>query len=288
MMKDWRNKFIELKFPLDKKLINLDEAEKIIEENKPKSGKLYKYRSGTEKDIENLENDKIWVPKPDEFNDPYDCSLFIDSEELLYIAGNEKGEIDDIRKDINKYKKLFPGIKIPDIEQVIKEVGSVANKIIQPEINKLRDSLGIYCLTEDRDSILMWSHYAENHKGFCIEYDFEEIKEKFSDFYPVVYSEYFCEMSKYIWDNNADIIIRSALSKSEQWNYEKEWRIILRNDIKSAGHLIDASKIKAIYLGCKIKEDYEDKLKEIGESKGVPVYKMKMMKNKFKLDYFKL
>ncbi len=28
----------------------------------------------------------------------------------------------------------------------------------------------IYCLTPDADSTLMWSHYADNHRGICLEF----------------------------------------------------------------------------------------------------------------------
>lgn len=36
--------------------------------------------------------------------------------------------------------------------------------------NKIQKEIGVYCLTTVPDSILMWSHYANNHKGVCLEY----------------------------------------------------------------------------------------------------------------------
>ena len=35
----------------------------------------------------------------------------------------------------------------------------------------LADKLGILCLSERRDDILMWSHYASSHCGVCLEFD---------------------------------------------------------------------------------------------------------------------
>lgn len=280
----WRNEYVELVFSLNKNSINLEEAKKLLEKNKPEGGKLYKYRRGGESDIENLINDKLWVPRPDEFNDPYDCALFIDSEELLYMAGNEVGELDEMRKTINEFEKSNLGLKMPDIDKILSIMGAKANEALQPTLSELRNSLGIYCLTEEKESILMWSHYAENHKGFCVEYDFEDFQKKFSDFYPVAYDEEYCGMSGYIWNQDSNIIMRSALSKANQWNYEKEWRIILKNNKADKGHVIDSPKVKSIYLGCKATNELENELKEIAKNKNIPIYKMKMMKNKFKLD----
>lgn len=34
-----------------------------------------------------------------------------------------------------------------------------------------RRSIGMLCLTEKEDNLLMWSHYAQNHEGFVIGFD---------------------------------------------------------------------------------------------------------------------
>ena len=47
------------------------------------------------------------------------------------------------------------------------------------------------CLSENNSSVLMWSHYADNHKGICIEYDFESIKNNkliYYSLFPVNYT----------------------------------------------------------------------------------------------------
>ncbi|KNE87154.1 hypothetical protein PSTG_19467, partial [Puccinia striiformis f. sp. tritici PST-78] len=37
----------------------------------------------------------------------------------------------------------------------------------------LNKSIGIFCLSEKPDSELMWSHYADSHQGFVIEFETE-------------------------------------------------------------------------------------------------------------------
>ena len=49
---------------------------------------------------------------------------------------------------------------------------------------------GISCLSESDSSLLMWAHYANNHKGMCVEYELLQISEqlKFSPI-PVIYTD---------------------------------------------------------------------------------------------------
>ena len=56
-------------------------------------------------------------------------------------------------------------------------------------LNKIKDAVRVVCLSEVYDSMLMWSHYAQNHTGFCIEYDFEEKDMFYKHLHPVVYTK---------------------------------------------------------------------------------------------------
>ena len=43
------------------------------------------------------------------------------------------------------------------------------------ELNILNDCAYITCFSETPDNMLMWSHYANAHQGFCVEYDFNNL-----------------------------------------------------------------------------------------------------------------
>ena len=119
--------------------------------------------------------------------------------------------------------------------------------------------------------IQMWSHYADNHNGFCVEYDisainpknllplkhhnFGENQEDFLDertklltvagLFPVIYTANRVniprtKLQKIKLDNNNNlhhhsdidaILYKTYIVKSAKWNYEKEWRIIIDGDI---------------------------------------------------------
>ena len=47
----------------------------------------------------------------------------------------------------------------------------------------------IGCLCTSYNHRLMWSHYADGHKGFCVEYDYSKRKDEDIIPFPVVYSK---------------------------------------------------------------------------------------------------
>ena len=56
-------------------------------------------------------------------------------------------------------------------------------------MSTIKDAVRVVCLSEVYDSMLMWSHYAQNHTGFCIEYDFKESDMLYKHLYPVIYTK---------------------------------------------------------------------------------------------------
>lgn len=61
------------------------------------------------------------------------------------------------------------------------------NEIIQ-KVKDARNSALISCFSQRYDSILMWSHYGDKHKGICIEFDRPD-----KDFLDVEYSKKRCK-----------------------------------------------------------------------------------------------
>lgn len=141
------------------------------------------------------------------------------------------------------------------------------------------------CLCTDYKNRLMWSHYAEGHKGFCIEYDFNIGCDYMKDILilPVVYSR---ERIKFPWEIalvsdkvNKSInkeagykIIRSLLTKDEVWNYENEWRIILAGDSSSGN--IKMPPVSCIYIGALCNQENKKTLIEIARKLDVPIKQM--------------
>ncbi len=149
------------------------------------------------------------------------------------------------------------------------------------------DSVYIVSLCTDCKNRLMWSHYADNHKGFCVEYDFgaNVLRDDGVIVFPVVYSsirpkipyETMLLLNKPILENVSpqkmnERLFLSMLTKDKIWNYEKEWRILLSAQEESMN--IPAPPVSSIYLGACCSKENEEKIKALVQNWNIPVKKM--------------
>nr|WP_312983761.1 DUF2971 domain-containing protein [Clostridioides sp.] len=97
---------------------------------------------------------------------------------------------------------------------------------MKKKIINLKNSYGIASFSENNNSILMWSHYANNHSGLCFEYDSLELDPFVNtkgriNLIPVSYDnnilKYNTEDIKYMNDSNK--IQSFVYKKSLDWEY---------------------------------------------------------------------
>ena len=159
----------------------------------------------------------------------------------------------------------------------------------------------IACFSETVKSITMWSHYADSHKGFVLEYNLQaldrqcdtcERKNTCNDkvihyLFPVIYDskrydgtffvENYLGESFGLYTHISDVMFytKAALHKSPQWQYEKEWRLFLSKS-NSAGlsSLNIHARPIAIYYGCDISDINKKILSGMAKEKGLKEYQM--------------
>lgn len=165
------------------------------------------------------------------------------------------------------------------------------------------DDYRICSFTNNNNSMLMWSHYTQNHEGIMVEYKFGH---ELPDGVGISKIEYTNEhkrnkeQSKYLFN-------QYLLTKNRDWSYEKEIRLISYkrdkvyfekcNHIKRDRNKINA-EILSVTLGCKFPEAKLNLIKNIistiNNRKGSYEPKIKIRKaiiskdNPFKLEYFDL
>ncbi len=86
------------------------------------------------------------------------------------------------------------------------------------------DEVGMLSASARWDSIVMWSHYAASHTGFCVELDPGALPSRF-EFHPVVYLKHRPNINVFSDRDSANKT--AAFSKNEEWRYEDEWRLVL-------------------------------------------------------------
>lgn len=286
-----------------------------IREMMPKS--LFRFRTFEERSLDAFQNDIIYAVTADKFNDPYDTLVRYDLEgvekwvntvmntEALGKMKEWYAQGWDLPKEVkhilpkemtDTFKKALSSIEdIRDYEERIEETRKRVISQIETYFPILSETSKRYstiaCFSESIESVLMWSHYANSHKGFSLEYNFRPILEqpiKNVGLFPVVYSEERLDISDYIAYEFLRILgipakmpdiaasIKNALWKSDIWAYEKEWRMIdstprdITDERASAIHY----KPVAIYYGRHMSSDDKKTLHEVATEKGIKEYEM--------------
>ncbi len=207
--------------------------------------RLYKYEPFSAQSLENLKDQVIYFGSPANFNDPYDCALFptikepTDSEvEKIRSHYLTQSDIpDNIREEFQK----SPGTKL---RAMLLRIGQ---RVLEDEIEKFRSNRGVSCFSETPSNILMWSHYAGNHRGFCLEFDTKSEllrkirKVKYSPAMPTF------DLVPMLCDQDFDQIIDLFCTKSSDWEYEREWRA-MHKESGTAFHY-PAEALTGIYFG---------------------------------------
>lgn len=177
------------------------------------------------------------------------------------------------------------------------------SEIIQ-KVKEVRNNALISCFSKRYDSILMWSHYGDKHKGICVEFDRPD-----KDFLDVKYSKKRCKfdledttrrvlgymLSNEEVDVNDKGLIRCIsepfIVKSLDWRYEEEIRCILSPN--SEGVIVGdelnlysmPTRITKIYIGCKVdnkSNEYEELLR-IANERNIEIVKLTESETTFSL-----
>lgn len=170
---------------------------------------LFKYYELNEYSLESLENHEIYASHPNQLNDPFDTVSDLVSFD----------HVESIGTILSESIKEEPVIR----ERFIEEPLSLGNLAEQSHTIQLYSKLGIFCLTEDPNNMLMWAYYT-NHQGFCVEYDYSSFSFPFHGPFQMKYQEKFQILSI---RNGAHVcMLYQSNIKSIEWSHEKEWRIL--------------------------------------------------------------
>lgn len=246
---------------------------------------LYKYRPFDEFTLEIIANKKIFFPKPDLFNDPYDCKIKIDNSlslqnyiDLVTEEGHELGKHDlEIESMVSRIRSV--GL-VPD--DFIKNVEDGLNWI-----HSLCENVGVLSLSEDPKNILMWAHYADDHKGMCIEFrrDYSNILGQPEATKKVVYASNYPKIKIMDFKKKKPKVIERILrTKSKDWCYEKEWRVIMGNGNEL--HPIPG-EITAIIFGVKAPQRHIDIIRKLTNGSNIKLIQAEMLTNEYGIKIIK-
>lgn len=314
----WIEEFISLLKKSSVTQPRLDEALALKQEHLPKL--LYKYFRVTSHSLDNLRNDTVWICSPEAYNDPYDCLFRITEADVVTAAKRglltefvrifklkqtlSPDLIKSARASDDPLEKLVgtlpPGQVFPPGSDPVRMAEFTSMRL--PQIvgdtirftHQIRDATKVCSFTERNDSIVMWSHYAEYHKGFCIEYDVSQLPPShllLRGLFPVVYRAKLFDLTR--WSAklmsagrkrfNPALVLLAMMHKYKDWKYEREWRFILTEPRLSEDRALAVPKPSRVFLGSRMPEGTKVELTGICAAKGIEVWQMERAPDAFEL-----
>ncbi|MCK4842477.1 MAG: DUF2971 domain-containing protein [Methylococcales bacterium] len=245
--------------------------------------RLYKYESVNTYSLANLKNQQVYFSKPINFNDPFDCAIGCTFKD---ISQNDLEAIYEhyLTKSPSEleFKKKFG--KNPN-KYFLRFLQKSVEELFFKSRNEVLNNRGVTCFSELSDEILMWSHYADKHKGFCLEFDSQY--EPFDKAIDVKYSKKISHVDpvSIILDSDPDQVLKMVTTKYKSWEYEKEWRSIHTEGNVKFGYSSEA--LTGIYFGSKIDYAHFEIIALIiqGQNPDVKLYEGSISEDKYGVSF---
>jgi hypothetical protein len=233
---------------------------------------LYRYQRFIPDRLGNLlHTNKVYCASPNDFNDPWDCRPCFNEGQLedpevleQHIRWFEQADRKHYPKTEDQHRQMAESLRRNPhrVREMVNEVSAGIGSAIDQRY-------GVCCFTTKVDSTLMWSHYADHHHGICLEFGTDNdvvcaaLKVEYCDEYP------FLDLS----DDGAEHNLLPLISKSSDWAYEDEYRLIAQEQNVALGsgslmmddHLLELPPcaIKSVIAGCSMPEHIRSELREI-------------------------
>jgi hypothetical protein len=253
---------------------------------------FFKYAS-LETAMRVIESRSFRWSSPTKFNDPFDHQagfvLDMNTDEFAHLLTSsiERIIFSDIApatKPTTQLAALTPRLRLIrdrlPREQILKELHESSLEVAK----NLRNGIGqlnaaiqehlcharVFCVSEEHDNVVMWSHYADEHRGVvfklrCV----DEIDNTLLAARKVCYTDSFIafpsadQYARHLTGEQPIDLVplcwKIAFTKHVDWSYESEWRVhiaLLREPLGDGYTVYPENPriFEAVYLGCRMDE----------------------------------
>jgi hypothetical protein len=280
---------------------------------------LYRYMSVKPESLETLAGDHVWLTSPAKYNDPFDSTFTYSMHDAFkpivrqhfdhlvvrgfgHLLTPEDVEFCRHQDDPLQHVVRLGLSRFPEWDgDALGFLRPIVDRIAGGEVARwsgpLRDRLRICCFTTDRTNALMWAHYADSHKGLCVEYPFGSLPrgdERRRFLFPVAYrgslfdaTAHVVHRMEHVVEGTPDktnpfFIVGAAMTKASEWAYEQEWRYIIPPGCAPEGYW-PAPKPSRVMLGAMISAENEDQVRRLAEDRGIPVQRMALSHREYRV-----
>lgn len=155
-------------------------------------------------------------------------SVYQESPMRLFYMTSAKHAVDDIQKGRLKVS-LFNDLNDPFELLCAKLPDRKLRKAFDNIKARMHSRIGVICFSEKWDSPVMWSHYADKHRGICLGFD---IPDEYAISIKYVGARDTAAAEAYLLKKNPDSAFaeRFMTTKYQAWSYEKERRLYVKLD----------------------------------------------------------
>jgi hypothetical protein len=255
---------------------------------------LYKYWRVSERSLNALSERKLYAQHFTRFNDPFECGAH-------FLAGQIDREVEPER-----FAALIRAWGFDDPESApIEETEEYFEQFESYNLEMSLPGVRICCFASEVDNLLMWSHYGDGLRGFCVEFDEAIISETigklagFPFITDVTYADappsvdgmvlgvlddqvdyaYMCfheekndfwlEEAKRLESQIQDLFRQGFATKPLAWSYEQERRLIVQTDQHDMEPLtiqFPSEAVKSIILGDLMSPEDRARIEQIAGS----------------------
>ncbi len=216
---------------------------------------------------------------PEFFNDPFDCDI-----NLLEFDFNDRSiEIDN---DLKNVKTILEKEFGQETEVLMKQISESEIKEFykQSQLKKISKT-AICCFSTSFENTIMWSHYSDNHKGICLNFDLS-IPEPFIDYPSERFGKGLVDYDDYSPINylkSKKKALRKLLyTKSNDWKYENEYRFFIQEE--HGLFRFDNEFLKGVIFGIRVLPDEIERFKKVCVNHGFSkIYFKKLIKDKLSI-----
>ena len=222
---------------------------------------FYRYRAFSTSTLDSLCQDTLHFAHPGTFNDPLDCSPSLDCDSDLeqlrsllemLIRRRVSAEVhESLKRARLRGKGAITHADKRAQSEAARQLANIAYNATNPDYSVGKEvaetwlltqeierellrhfDRGICCFSRTYSSLLLWSHYGDQHQGLCIGYGVDRTPKP--QLQRVIYGgsrlvktstlvrAFIHDDRKAHDDLNRDVLLR----KARGWGYEREWRLI--------------------------------------------------------------
>jgi Protein of unknown function (DUF2971) len=250
--------------------------------------RLFHYQRYNADHLENtIRHRTVRFARASEFNDPWDCKP-------SFTVPDDDAEVRRLVEFMHSASErhtpeVDPAVRAARAEHYLRNPGELRNDLARGSAEmwaQMDRRYRLYCLTKEPDCPLMWGHYADHHRGVCLEFDVRT-----RDFCSATQVNYSADYPRYSLDDDTDL--SPFYSKSADWAYEEEYRLVAQEESEALGSgtlmtrngmfQYSSGALLSIIIGLCATAATAEEISEMARAAGIPVRKATRVPDRYAL-----